>query len=608
MQYLKSFPLLFFFITVFCSVNGQNQRAIDSLISVSDPNNPDTNTVFNYIDIAWEYNNIIPAKSDSFGRLAFKLAVKIHFKEGIAMSLYVLGDNFYKQCNYTQALTYLFKSADFFEELSDNRRLGIVYTTIGSVFTDTRNLDKALYYNQKALQYKLKVGTKKSIALSYMNIGNVHYEKKNYPKALDYYFIAMDMIEKQKEEKVLAQLYNNIGIVYRNQGKHLQSLTYYFKSVELKKKTGSMRGIAVSYYNIGLLYNILNNPTEAIKYFSLSMQNAEKIKSIEDIKNASKGLSDSYAKTGDYKNAYLFFQKFNTLSDSIYNIKNLEKFAEMETKYETKKKDKDIEILIAEKEIQRYQTRQTIILITSISAFFVLLLIITMVSLNFRRQKRNRRDTIRHIIETEEKERRHFAEELHDGLGPLLSSISLYVNELANEKLEKEKKDKITGVACELIDEAIASAKLIANNLTPGMLRDYGLLPAIESFCKKINATQTLNILIDDKTDKKRYHNIVETTLYRVALEMINNTLKYACADKIQISLVEKSNTLYFDYIDNGRGFDLEVKKSDMNKGLGLNNVYNRIKSVNGKCVMTSEPGKGFGAQLEIPLKYTDAI
>ena len=140
------------------------------------------------------------------------------------------------------------------------------------------------------------------------------------------------------------------------------------------------------------------------------------------------------------------------------------------------------------------------------------------------------------------------------------------------------------------------------------MLRDYGLLPAIESFCKKVNATKTLEISIDDKTNGKRYHNIIETTLYRVGLEMINNTVKYAHAGNIQISLTEKSNILYFTYKDNGQGFDYEKKKNDINKGLGLNNMLNRVNSINGSCEIKSTPGNGFQAILEIPLKYLQAL
>jgi two-component system, NarL family, sensor kinase len=596
--------MLLLFLIITFEIQGQNKRTIDSLLSVSNTSTPDSNTVFNYIDIAWEYNGIVPAKSDSFARVAFNLATRINFMPGIAMSLYSLGENYYKQCNYTLALTYLFKSADFFEELGDNRRLGIVYTTIGSVFTDTKNLDKALDYNLKALFYKKQGGSKKSIALSYMNIGNVYHEKQEYNMALQYYFTSKKIVEEINDLRTLAQLYNNFGIIYRIQGKYKESLESYLKSLEIKKKAGSQRGLSVTYYNIGLLNNFLKKPADALQNFQFSLEYAEKVNSIEDIKNAYKGLSDSYAGIGDYRKAFENFQKFNVLSDSIYNIKNLEQFAEMQTKYETRKKEKEIEILTQEKQIQQYQTQQTIIIIISISTFFVLLLIIIMVTLNYRRQKRNRREIIRQIIETEEKERGHFAEDLHDGLGPLLSSISLYVNELSNEQLEKAKKEKITGVACELIDDAIASAKIIANNLTPGMLRDYGLLPAIESFCKKVNATLTLDISIDDKTGKKRYHNIIETTLYRVGLEMINNTVKYARAHSIRISLSEKNNILYFIYHDDGQGFDIEIKKNDIGKGLGLSNILNRINSINGKCEIISSPGKGFQAFLEIPLKY----
>ena len=141
----------------------------------------------------------------------------------------------------------------------------------------------------------------------------------------------------------------------------------------------------------------------------------------------------------------------------------------------------------------------------------------------------------------------------------------------------------------------------MANNLTPTTLKDFGLTQAIEAFCRKANSSETLQILINDKTNKKRYHNIIETTLYRVALEMINNSFKYADAKMIKINLIEKHKTLYYEYSDDGKGFNFEKTLIDPDKGLGISNMINRTQSVNGKWELKSSIGNGFSACIEIP-------
>jgi PAS domain S-box-containing protein len=204
------------------------------------------------------------------------------------------------------------------------------------------------------------------------------------------------------------------------------------------------------------------------------------------------------------------------------------------------------------------------------------------------------------VVEAEERERKRFAKDLHDGLGPLLSSIKIYVNELQDAETAADEKKELLQYINELIDDAVNDTRTIANNLMPSHLSDYGLIIALQNFCDKMNLSKTVNIAFSGDTLHRRFLPMVETTLYRIILELIHNTLRHASAKNIDIQIVETDKELGMNYRDDGRGFDVQQKLKEEGSGLGLKNIMHRVKSVDGYCEFRSEPGKGTMVRVEI--------
>lgn len=205
------------------------------------------------------------------------------------------------------------------------------------------------------------------------------------------------------------------------------------------------------------------------------------------------------------------------------------------------------------------------------------------------------------IIETEEKERHRFSVDLHDGLGPLLSSIKIYM-ELIQTANDDSSRKEYTDYTKGLIDQAILSAKEIANNLTPNVLNDFGLIVAIESFCEKINKTDTINVSfynskITNVLDKK-----INVTIYRVVTELVNNTIKHASANNIYINIINEHNLLTLIYVDDGIGFDTDKVMKNNKESLGIKSIMSRIQSVNGSYKLYSAVGAGFRVRIDIDL------
>ncbi len=223
------------------------------------------------------------------------------------------------------------------------------------------------------------------------------------------------------------------------------------------------------------------------------------------------------------------------------------------------------------------------------------------VSRNIADRKEIEKKIMTAIIETEETERSRFAKEIHDGLGPLLSTIKLYVNELDCSQNNDPERDENIRYINSLIDEAVDSARNIANNITPKMITDYGLVRSILSFRDTINATGVLSIDFAYSPENLQPPTTLSITLYRIITELLNNTIKHANADNARISLQQRHGRLQLDYFDNGIGFDLETAMQKSDDRMGVKNIISRVRSVNGVFnFQNTQPGIHVNIQIDV--------
>lgn len=216
-------------------------------------------------------------------------------------------------------------------------------------------------------------------------------------------------------------------------------------------------------------------------------------------------------------------------------------------------------------------------------------------------RKQLERKILSAVINAEEKERERIAKEIHDDLGPLMSTIKLYVNELESDDLTRSEKKEFFNKANEILNEAISSTRSIANNLTPRVIIDFGLVRAVDSFCKKVNLSQKLNIIYKSGVDE-RFDPTIELILYRVITELINNSIKHASASKIEIYIERLDDILQLTYMDDGVGFDLDKVLKDDSSGMGIKNIISRLRSVNGTYRIHSKEDVGLLVVIEVKI------
>ncbi|MFV0290397.1 MAG: sensor histidine kinase [Mangrovibacterium sp.] len=202
-------------------------------------------------------------------------------------------------------------------------------------------------------------------------------------------------------------------------------------------------------------------------------------------------------------------------------------------------------------------------------------------------------------IQAEEKERKRFAKEVHDGLGPLLSTIKMSVSALSYLEID-QKSRLIVNNTNEVIDEAIKSIKEISNNLSPHVLENFGLMRAIQNFVNKLNALKMVKIIFTSNLGVRRFDRNLEVVLYRVICELINNTIKHAKANEILVDLKIETRMLIINYSDDGIGLNLQRESKLNHGGMGLSNIFSRISSLKGKIDFDNKPSGGIAVKITV--------
>ena len=303
-----------------------------------------------------------------------------------------------------------------------------------------------------------------------------------------------------------------------------------------------------------------------------------------------------YKLKGDYKDAYDFVMLSRTLLDDFYRDRISTQINEQSAKYDLFTKEQRIK---EEEQKNEFQKKQLIflvfILVALCIAFFV-----SYLYFRLKRKEIIKQKTIEAIIQTEEKERKRIASDLHDGLGPLLSAAKLYFQAYIDAKDVASKSD-IEAKLKSIMENAISDTSRISHNISPQILENYGLIVALENFISDINISE--NIKFDIKFDTfRRFGLKEELTIYRTLSELINNTTKHAAASLIRINIFISGDMLTLVYEDNGTGFSVEEKMQEKH-GMGLKNIESRIQSLKGNIVFESLEGHGMKVVIKIPYK-----
>ena len=317
-------------------------------------------------------------------------------------------------------------------------------------------------------------------------------------------------------------------------------------------------------------------------------------------------LSALFHQTGKHQDAYTYHVKYSKLNEEIFNEKRSKQISELQTQYETEKRIRQILLLTKENELKENQQRN------QRNIFIGLLLFVLTASFAFytfykgKKQKEIDRAIIHEkeernkaIIEAEEKERLRIARDLHDGVAQTMTAAKMQLEHFMDRAGGTLQQHDELKNAFELVTDAAKEVRSISHSMIPNALIKSGLVAAVRDFVNRMgNEKLKINLVVLGLNE--RLADNIETVIFRVLQELVNNIVKHANAKEITIQLIREGKEFTLMVEDNGIGFDVE-KMMDQ-QGIGLKNITSRVEYLNGTIDFDSTIGKGSTIIVEIPL------
>lgn len=525
-----------------------------------------------------------------------------------------------RQNKFKEALDINFKTLKLFEEAGDETKQAIVLGNIANLYYELEQNKPALNFLYKSLLLARKTGHRVTEANVLVNIGGIMYEEGTLKDSVaNHRLVDSALINFLKAEKIflelksnynLAAVYNNIGRIYASKKLYKEAIVYYTKALETRTQLEDKFGIGLSNLNIGSIKYLLGQYNDALPNLEVAAVVFRDLRNFVNLKQAYGKMAEIYEVKGDYSSSLRYYQLYANYKDSVYTSENAEKMSEMQTRYETEKKDNEILKQKSELSAKEQESRKKNMILWFVS----ILAVLTVTTLLFYiRQKQAKQQLkmeaqlaeqkeirAKAIIETEEKERIRIAKDLHDGVGQLLSAAKLNLS-----NLEGTFKNLDTGQelafknALSLVDDSVKEVRAVSHNMMPNTLLKQGLASAVREFITKIQNTPNLKVNLEMVGLNERLEQEKESVLYRVIQELVSNIIKHAKASQLTLQLIKHEKELSIMIEDNGIGFD--ASKINSFEGIGLKNIISRVEFINGNIHFDTEPGKGTRIIIDIP-------
>jgi len=449
----------------------------------------------------------------------------------------------------------------------DFESLQYIYFKIGGNFQLDAKVDSAMVNYKKAVKIGEKVLHKEDLkAKIHANLAGIYYLKENYKKAIEHSKIAANYQKILGNKGIEAGILNNLGSIYYMQGKYKEALKTFQKSLDL-------------------------------------VRNGNKELDKKTRRSAFINMAYAYSGLKNYKKAFEFQDKYSVIDDSLKQELKYKEIAEISSKYNVAKKEK-------EAEIEKSKRLKAVLLSKGLIIASVILLIAVFVFYKlYKLSKKNymlkieqeqlvNRANIEKIksdaqsrilaatLDGRLEERKEISAVLHDNVSALLSAANLHLH--ASKKQLGLKVPKEIEKSQAIISDASTLIRDLSHKLISSILLKFGLSSAVQDLCEKTSNT-TLNINSNSK-NITRFNQNFEIKIFNIITEMVNNMLKHSNAQNGMVKLEQLNGQLQIVVFDDGIGFDVdEIHEKD---GVGLSQVEARVLVLGGIInIKSSETG-----------------
>lgn len=558
-----------------------------------------------------------------------------------------IGASYQVQDNYEQAMDYYYKALQLVSGETDSSLLISVYNNIGYINQKTGNYRLALNFMLKALNINNTNHVTSSIL---NNIGIVYLSIDEFEKGETYFRQAFANSRVLKDSVSMATILTNLGFVFMNKEENDSAMYYLNNSLSLSEKINNDYAQILALNGLGDLFTQMNNypkalynyrkaeklasgindsyskaysimgqsklmsnqskPVEALELANMAISVAKKLDNKILVYECKKLLSEIYEQASDFKLSLQYFHEYIQLKDQFVNQSAIRQVYNQEITFlNESNKIKQLEI-----EKQKLQLSRKNLLVFIIGMAFILSIIgIYFFFMNYRYRQNAKVQNIimslnekksRAAIEAEIQERTRIGQDLHDGLGQMLSVARLNISAL-NQKtgISEERKSELVDSALDSIDTAFNELRQISHNLAPSILITKGLAGAIQDMVLRINDSKRVKVKFEVFGLPKILDKLIENTLYRAIQELTNNAIKHAESTVISIQLIQNEKEITLMVEDNGIGFDFDFYQSNgLSSTGGINNIRSRVENLHGTIFFDSNKNRGTIVTITLPL------
>lgn len=586
---------------------------------------------------------------------AYQRALRANHYPSIAATLLKLGACYFDQEDYLKSLFY-FEQAYPYCLLSGSEQRGLLgdfYNSKANVLLAQGYYDSSiLYYYRSLVQLHHQVDTNQAgYMLTYANLGSALTLAGEQKQALFYLNASQRFARTLGSDRIIAQNYENIGLNFVKRGDRETARRYYEKAREIYRKLDYRENEQRIYYLIGLLEGKAGNYTQArhlldtalrmlpgtgrenasiliaygdlhfsLKEFKTAMAYYQQAVAIcREKGTAFEMLMPLYqlaqcAHALDRPDAAFRYQKtYSDLKDSLMTLKNREVINRLEVKYRTAEQSR----ALATQQLQLIQQERDLLSrnmwIIIILAAFLGLLSMLIVFYFRQKQKQNRQKALMQqlaweqqeglrqaLVDGEERERQRIARELHDGVASMLSAAKMHLDMPPGDKPASALPETYSN-GLKLLDEAYNLIRNTAHSLAPpSQLFEKGLAAAINRYCRQVSKPGTLEIFFNRYGPEPELPQDFSLSVYRIVQELIHNALKHAEATELLVEISVLDAQLLLQVEDNGNGrLDLDA----LPEGRGLRNLMQRVRLLEGKMEVDSQPEAGTAFRIIFELK-----
>lgn len=325
---------------------------------------------------------------------AVEILLELNDMERIARCFNNIGLAYHYQGNYELSIEYYLKSLEIREELGHIEGMGATLLNIGNIYYAQQNLEKAFEYYQQLYDIGEEFGDEKNIATSCVNIGIVHTDLGEYDKAMEYFKRALKIQKELGIDYDLSYTYANIGDLYLNQENYYAAKTYFLKSLKIRLQTKDKKGIIYCYNGLATVHGILADEVRnqdkilwkshldsALYFGEEAYQLSLEIGVVKRQNQAAEILKEAYNKLGNYTKALKYAELYILTRDSLFSEEKTKALTEMQTKYETDKKEQQIklqetQLLAKDARIKKQNLLRNALIIGLVGVLIIIVLVV----------------------------------------------------------------------------------------------------------------------------------------------------------------------------------------------------------------------------------------